>query len=159
MSLEGIQNYSVIITDTSCFILLEKIKALEVLNKLFKKVATTPQIQLEFGSDLPPWVEIKSVKNNALLEVLKEVIDLGEASAIALALETPKSLIIIDDKKGRKLAEKMKLNFMGTLGLLLKAKEHHIITHIKPYIDNIQKTDFRLSRSITEYILELADEN
>jgi predicted nucleic acid-binding protein len=159
MSLEGIPDYSIIITDTSCFILLDKIEAFEVLHKLFQNVTTTPEIQREFGSDLPSWVQIRSVKDIALMEVLKGSVDPGEASAIALAMETPNSLIIVDDLKGRKLATRMELNFMGTLGLLLKAKEHHIISHIRPYIDKIQITDFRISQSIVNYVLESAGEN
>ena len=158
MSLAGIQDYSIIITDTSCFILLDKIQAFDVLNKLFQNVATTPEIQLEFGSDLPQWVKIKPVKDVALMEVLKGSVDPGEASAIALAMEITNSLLIVDDLKGRKLAARMELNFMGTLGLLLKAKEHNVIPYIKPYIDKIQTTDFRISASIVNYVLEQAGE-
>src|SRR3569833_2500651 len=126
MSLTGSQEYSIIITDTSCFITLEKIGALEILHKTFKNIVTTPEIQQEFGSELPSWVEIRPVKDIALLEVFKETIDIGEASAIALAMETSNAIIIIDDLKGRKFASKMGLNFMGTLGLFVKAKEHGV---------------------------------
>lgn len=159
MSLAGFQNYNIIITDTSCFILLDKINAFDVLQGLFHNVTTTPEIQREFGSDLPAWIEIRPVKDMILMEVLKESVDPGEASAIALAMETPDSLIIIDDLKGRKLAARMELNFIGTLGLLLKAKEHCVIPLIKPYIDKIQATDFRISQSIVNYILEQAKES
>ncbi|SEA10504.1 DUF3368 domain-containing protein [Pedobacter hartonius] len=159
MSLEGIQEYSIIITDTSCFILLDKIKAFDILHRLFRNVTTTPEILIEFGGDLPEWIQIRSVKDNTLMEVLKESVDPGEASAIALAIETPNSLIIVDDLKGRKLATRMNLNFMGTLGMLLKAKEHQIISHIKPYIEKIQMTDFRLSQAVISYALELAGES
>lgn len=158
MSLPGIPDYSIIITDTSCFILLDKIEAFDILHRVFHNVTTTPEIQREFGSDLPQWVKIRHVKDVALMEVLKGSVDPGEASAIALAMETPNSLIIVDDLKGRKLAARMKLSFMGTLGLLLKAKEHNAIPSIKPYIDKIQATDFRISPSIVNYILEQAGE-
>jgi len=63
-------------------------------------------------------------------------------------MKTINSLIIVDDLKGRKLATRMKLNFIGTLRLLLKAKEHPIILHIKPYIAKTQETDFWISQSI-----------
>lgn len=159
MNLEGTQEYSIVITDTSCFILLDKIKAFDILHRLFQNVTTTPEILEEFGGDLPEWIQIRSVKDNTLMEVLKESVDPGEASAIALAIETPNSLIIVDDLKGRKLAARMDLNFMGTLGMLLKAKEHQIITQIRPYIEKIQMTDFRLSQAVIGYVLELAGES
>ena len=159
MSLEGTQEYRIIFTDTSCFILLDKINAFDILHRLFQNVTTTPEILKEFGGDLPDWIQIRSVKDNALMEVLRESVDPGEASAIALAIETPNSLIIVDDLKGRKLATRMDLNFMGTLGMLLKAKQHQIISHIRPYIEKIQMTDFRLSQALISYALELAGES
>ena len=48
--------------------------------------------------------------------------DAGEASAIALASELQPSLLIIDDLKGRKLAEQLHLTYTGTLGICLKAR-------------------------------------
>ncbi len=48
----------------------------------------------------------------------------------------------------------MALNFMGTLGLLVKAKEYGVISAVKPYIEKIQATDFRVSSSLVNLILE-----
>jgi predicted nucleic acid-binding protein len=156
MSLTVSREYNVIITDTSCFITLEKINAFEILHQVFNNVATTPEIQQEFGSELPAWVEIRSVKDIALLEVFKETVDLGEASALALAMETSNAMIIIDDLKGRKFASRMGLTFMGTLGLFVKAKEYAVISHIRPYIEKIQATDFRVSPALANLVLERA---
>ncbi len=150
--------YNIIITDTSCLILLEKIDAFGVLKYLFKNITTTPEIKNEFGTGLPEWIAIKPVKDIALFEVLKENVDPGEASAIALAIETPNSLVIIDDLKARKLAKRMALDLMGTLGMLLKAKQHGIIPNIRLYVDRIQATDFRVSSAIIAYVLETAGE-
>ncbi|MGK6352744.1 DUF3368 domain-containing protein [Parapedobacter sp. DT-150] len=158
MSLTGSREYSVIITDTSCFIALDKIGAFEILHRAFKKVITTPEISEEFGGELPSWIEIRPVVDKTLQEVLKETVDLGEASAIALALETLNAILIIDDLKGRKLASKMALTFMGTLGLLVKAKEFGVISKIKPYIDKIQATDFRISQDLVNVVLKKTGE-
>ena len=49
----------VVISDTSCLIILDKIGELDLLHKLYGKVFTTPQIAEEFGDELPFWVEIK----------------------------------------------------------------------------------------------------
>lgn len=158
MSLTGSREYNIIITDTSCFITLEKIGAFEVLHQSFKNIVTTPEIQQEFGSELPSWVEIRSVQDVTLQEVFKETVDAGEASAIALAMETSNAILIVDDLKGPKLASRMALNYMGTLGLLLKAKEYGVILAVKPYIDKIQATDFRLAPSLVNLILEKTNE-
>ena len=158
MNLTGSRGYNIIITDTSCFITLDKIGAFDVLRKAFKNIVTTPEIQQEFGSELPSWVEIRSVQDFTLQEAFKETVDAGEASAIALAMETSNAILIVDDLKGRKLASRMALNFMGTLGLLVKAKEYGVIPAVKPYLDRIQATDFRVSPTLVNLILEKTNE-
>ncbi len=55
--------YRVIIADTSCFILLDKINYLEILNDLFGEVSTTLEVSLEFNKPLPGWVKIETVKD------------------------------------------------------------------------------------------------
>jgi len=107
---------------------------------------------------LPKWIEIRPVQDITLKEVFKESVDPGEASAIALAMETSNAILIIDDLKGRKLASKMALSFMGTLGLLVKAKEYGVISFVKPYIEKIQNTDFRISSSLVDLVLEKTGE-
>lgn len=92
------------------------------------------------------------------MDLLKESVDPGEASAIALAMEISYPLLIVDDLKGRKLAIRMDISIMGTLGMLLKAKQQYIIPFIKPYINRIQSTNFRVSQAIVNYLLEQAGE-
>lgn len=139
-------------------ILLQKINALEILNQLYNQVITTPQVESEYGDNLPHWISVKAVKDTALLQILNETVDLGEASAITLTIETPGSSILIDDLKGRKLAKRLGLNFMGVLGMLLKAKQHNLITAVKPFIYRIRQTDFRVTEELIIYLLEQAGE-
>jgi len=75
MSLTGSREYSIIIADTSCFITLDKIGAFEILHQVFKNIVTTPEIQQEFGEELPEWIEIRYVQGTTLKEVLKETVD------------------------------------------------------------------------------------
>ena len=84
--------------------------------------------------------------------------DKGEASAIALALENEKSLLILDDSKARKLALRLKLDYTGTLGILLKGKELGIVSSIKPLLLQIQQTNFRFSEKVLMAILAEANE-
>ncbi len=66
--------------------------------------------------------------------------------------------MIIDDRKAPNLAKRMHLEFIGTLGLLLEAKAQGVIAQLKPYIDKIQQTNFRVTRDIVDYVLEQAGE-
>ncbi|HYK76358.1 MAG TPA: DUF3368 domain-containing protein [Daejeonella sp.] len=85
-------------------------------------------------------------------------IDRGEASAMALAIESENSLLILDDLKARKLAAKLNLNYTGTLGIILKAKREGLLSSIRPILEKIQMTNFRFSDKILNEILKEADE-
>ena len=86
-------------------------------------------------------------------------VDKGEASAIALAIEYSDVLLLLDDLKARKLATKLNLKYTGTLGIITKAKNKGLIEKVKPVLDKIQKTDFRISEKILKEILLLNDED
>jgi len=152
--LQEFQNDNAVITDTSCFILLDKIDALFILNALYKNVITTPEIVNEFGKPLPDWIRIKAVKNKHLQNTYLVKVDLGEASAIALAMELNSPLLILDDLKGRKLASQLNLRFTGTLGVLILAKKSGVVPLLKPYFEKIKTTDFRIAPDLLKRILE-----
>jgi predicted nucleic acid-binding protein len=148
----------VIIADTNCFILLDKIASMHILSDLFGGVTTTREVRNEFGKQLPEWVRIVIVKNTHQQSILEAEIDKGEASAIALAIETEYSLLILDDLKARKLATKLNLQFTGTLGIFLKAKQSGIIPSVRSVLEKIQQTDFRFSEKTFQEILRTANE-
>ena len=148
----------VVIADTSCLIVLTKIKALPLLNLLYKEVYITPEIAQEFGEVLPKWIIIEEVSNKKIIRLLNNLLDLGESSAIALAFEKENVLLILDDLKGRKEAEKLGLSFTGTLGVLHRAKKENHIKIIKPYIHSLKAVGFRISTKVEEEILKLNEE-
>ncbi|MEO6852061.1 MAG: DUF3368 domain-containing protein, partial [Mucilaginibacter sp.] len=136
---------TVVITDTSCLIILEKIALLGILHQLFAVVLTTPEIAEEYGLSLPGWIIIMTVKDKSFQQKLLSSVDPGEASAIALAHEIENKYLITDDLKARKLSLKLGLAVIGSLGVLLRAKEAGHIGFIKPYIELMKQTDFRVS--------------
>jgi predicted nucleic acid-binding protein len=140
-------------------IALSKIEGIELLKELYQEVYITEEIAFEFGETLPEWIRIESVKNKKYQQLLDLYLDLGEASAIALALEKVEVLLILDDLKGRKEAEKLGFRITGTLGILFKAKKEGLITELKPYIEKLKAVGFRLSSKIEEEILRKSNEN
>jgi predicted nucleic acid-binding protein len=148
------QNNNAVITDTSCFILLDKIDAFPILKALYQHVITTPEIAGEFGKPLPGWIHIQSVENKELQNSYLEKVDVGEASAIALAMELSSPLLILDDLKGRKLASQLNLKYTGTLGVLILARQKRIIPLLSPYFRKIKETDFRIAPDLLQKILE-----
>jgi predicted nucleic acid-binding protein len=150
--------HKIIISDTSCFIILTNIGELSLLQKIYSKITTTVEIANEFGEPLPEWVEILSVKSKDTQRLLELQIDKGESSAIALALEISDSLLILDYIKARKVATQLGLSITGTLGIIIKAKLEGIIPSVIPILDKIKQTDFRLSNEVELQVLKAAME-
>jgi predicted nucleic acid-binding protein len=148
----------VIISDTSCLILLEKIGELHLLKKLFGKICITEEIAKEFNQALPDWFEISNPKNKTYQIMLEATLDKGEASAIAFAIEQEDCLLILDDLKGRKYAEHLGLKITGTLGVLLDAKVSGHLASVKSCIDKMKQTDFRLTQELERQVLEKSGE-
>lgn len=147
-----------IISDTSCFIILTNIGELDLLHKVYGQIATTIDIANEYGEKLPEWVEIKDVKDKYRQQLLEMQIDKGESSAIALALETPDSTLVLDDYKARRIAEQLHLIYTGTVGVIIKAKRMGFIPSIRPLLEKIRQTDFRISIDIELQALKEANE-
>jgi len=157
MSSEFLPKNKIVIADTSCLVLLEKINALAILHELYATVLITPEIAKEYGTPLPDWVTVQS-SDQSLKKRFEQFVDQGEASAIALASEISCDYLIIDDLAGRKLAEKLRLPIKGTVGVLLSAKQNGIILLFRPYLDLIQQTNFRLSGQLVEQFIKDAGE-
>lgn len=147
-----------IISDTSCLIILSKIGELNLLKEVYGNISTTSDIAAEFGEELPYWIEIQQVKDLHKQQLLEMQIDKGESSAIALALETESSFVILDDHKARQIAERLGINYAGTIGIIIKAKISGIIPSIKPILEKIKQTNFRISTELEIIALQEAGE-
>jgi predicted nucleic acid-binding protein len=148
----------IIISDTSCLIILNKIGELDLLRQLYNTVTITQDILLEYGEQLPDWIEVQQANDQYRQQLLEMQIDKGEASAIALALETADNIVILDDWKARKLAERLGLTVTGTLGVIIRAKNTGLIPSIKPYLEKIRETNFRISEELEQIALKEANE-
>jgi len=150
--------HKTIISDTSCLIILSKIGELDLLEKLYKRVFTTQEIADEFGEAIPEWLIIETVSDKLRQQILELQIDKGESSAIALALEIKDSTLILDDFKARKVALRLGLTITGTIGIIIKAKLNGIIPSIKPLLNSIKSTNFRISPELELQALKQANE-
>lgn len=147
-----------IVSDASCLILLNKISRLDLLRQVFGKILITNIVAEEFGHPIPEWVEVRPT-DSFLQKGLLNILDAGEASAITLATELHDALLIIDESKGRKVAKKMGLSVTGSLGVVIIAKNNGHISSVKAIIEKIERTNFRISPSIIQSVLQKAGES
>lgn len=149
----------VVISDTSCLILLSKIEMISLLEKMYGKVYVTDIVASEYGEPLPEFIEIRRLKDNFHFSILDQEMDAGEASSIALGLEIPGSLIILDDKKARKMALKLNIPHTGIIGILVQAKKIGKIEKVKPYLELLKKSGMWVSSELYFEILNITGEN
>ncbi|MEH2411727.1 DUF3368 domain-containing protein [Nostoc sp.] len=98
------------------------------------------------------WLQVISV-STITLNIPPEL-DNGEREAIALALETGERQILLDEREARQVAQNLGLQTIGTLGILLLAKNRKIITQVQPLLDAMINTaQYWVSRSLYEQVL------
>lgn len=156
-----------VIVNTSPLFYLHQIERLDLLQALYRRIIAPTSVQRELlagqtqGLSIPAleqldWVEIAS----ANARFLPNVTDLGEGEAevIAIGIENPGSLLILDDALGRRIARLYQLTYTGTLGVLIRAKELGHLTEVLPLIQRLQDRGMWLSPPLIENILGLAGE-
>lgn len=77
---------------------------------------------------------------------------------MALALENPKRVVLLDDSLARRTAQAAGLTVMGTLGVLLEAKSRGFTESIGPLMERLENTGMWISEDVQRRILRLAGE-
>jgi len=152
-----------IVSNTSPLIVLKKARAIMLLTELFKEILIPPAVwselkvrEEEFFKRLEG-LRITEVGDRHLVNALALTVDLGEAEAIALSLETDVPPLI-DDLKGRRIARRMGVRIIGSLGILALAKRNGLVDCIKPYIDRFLAEGYYLDKRLVEEFLKALDE-
>ena len=155
----------VIVSDTTSLIVLEGLSAFELLAKVFDSVLIPQAVFNEFVVGSPSLaqdlqalgsVEIIQLPASEQLQALLLILDQGEAEAITLALD--KQLpILIDERKGRSIAQQKGLVVTGFVGLLVLATQRKAITNqvAKKLLDQAIKNGFRLSTQLYQQVLRV----
>ena len=159
-----------IISDTTPIISLIKINRLDLLEKLFEEVLIPEAVYRELTTNAlfeneakivktSSFLKTSSVQNRKSLQLLQAVsgLDDGESEAIILADELKSDVLIMDERKGRKVAEKLGIKITGTVGVLLQSYSENMISsdEIKTYLDQLKNSNIRLSESIIQKALEM----
>jgi hypothetical protein len=104
------------------------------------------------------WLDVVPVEDRTAVAVLGERLGQGESEAIVLAIEQKADVLLIDEARGRRAAEGHGVSVLGTLGVLLAAKRHALIPSVCDPIERLSQTGFRMSATLRERVLDLANE-
>lgn len=157
-----------IIADTSPLQYLHQIGYLHLLPALAGEVLVPPAVvaELAAGRQLglrlpdPTAIDWITIQPSASLLALPLAIDLGagEREVLALGIETPDAVIVLDDAFARRVAQAMGLQITGTIGIILSAKQAGLIPTVTPLLEALKAHGFRLSRITRTAVLKLAGE-
>ena len=156
------------ISDTSPLLYLYRIGGIDWLSQLFEQVWIPEAVIRELdigrsrGYDVPDLEEyiILKVANPKSMPSEWLVLDLGvgEMAVIALGLENPERILLLDDMLARRTAKAAGLQVWGTLRVLLEAKSHGLIDAVMPYLNRLSDSGMWMSTEIRNRILKLAGE-
>lgn len=93
-----------------------------------------------------------------LVQALLSDLDRGESEALALAREVDARFVLVDERAARRLCLELGLIPVGTLGVLMRAKEHGLIPSIRDRINKLSEAGFYLSERVKRDVLNLASE-
>jgi hypothetical protein len=157
-----------VISNTSPLFYLHRLGQLDLLQRLYQRLLVPEAVVEELnagrdqGEDVPDvanyaWIEVHTVRAPEVVTLITDL-GAGEAQVLALALEAPGSLVLLDDRLARAVARLRNIRLTGTAGVLLKAKQEGHISAVAPLLDRLLQLDFRLSNAVKASILKLAQE-
>lgn len=158
----------IVISDTTPIISLLKAGKLKLLEMLYHKVMIPEAVFEELTSNAVYKAEkeeiikctflvSEKVKNTESVNILRDVtgLDEGESEALVLYQEKKADLLLIDEHKGRSVAKRMSVEYIGTVGILMMAYDEGIIMaqEVKETLEVLLAQDIRLSRKLCNKVL------
>lgn len=157
-----------VISNTSPLLYLYRIGGIDWLHSLFVEVWTAGAVLREFEDGRKLGYDVPDLTTYSWLDIREPAVPLpphigrslgtGERAVIALGLERPEHVILLDDAAARKAAAASGLAVWGTLRILLEAKSQGIVSSIAPLVDSLRHAGMWMSDDIRERIVRLAGE-
>jgi uncharacterized protein len=159
----------IIVADAGPLIALAKCERLDLLTLIFHEVHVPKTVFEEATGGRPkPETELirsfvsqrcvlQQDRDDELFKRLLLRLDPGESQAISWA-HFLGSAVLIDEKRGRMVAQAHGLPIVGVLGLFLLSKKLGHIEAVKPLLEQLAKNKYLLSDSLVTKVLQSAAE-
>lgn len=156
----------IVVSDASPGIALAAVERLDLLRELFGRIIVPEEVFQEIvaAEDGAPgvrevqaadWIERRAVKEQVLVQALSLELDRGETEAIALAMEMQADLLLMDERRGRKVAARLGLPVLGVLGILVRAKGAGRIGAVRPILGALHhRSGFRVGQPLYDRVLQ-----
>ena len=156
----------ILIADSSALVALSVCDSLDLLDALFGEVKVPQAVFDEVSVNHKPESavlerylqgKVESVDTEKYV-YLDAYADAGETEAMLLYKQMSADWLLIDDKRGRKIAAVNHINTIGSLGVLLSAKKRGLISAVKPNIDQIVESEVYIGQTLRQIVLDMAGE-
>lgn len=156
----------ILIADASALIALSACDSLTLLDALFGQVWVPEAVFQEVAiADKPQAARLRHYLEGKVRAVdlqhyvfLDAFADAGETAAMLLYKEMAADYLLIDDKRGRKVAKINQIRTIGSLGVLLQAKRVGLISAVAPLLQQIAASPVFLGAGLVQTVLDLAGE-
>lgn len=149
----------IVVSDSAPLIALARISQFDLLKSLYGSVSIPRAVHSEVTKDklsragamevsAAEWLRVCVVQDQVAVALLEQQLDTGESEAIVLALQLGADALLIDEKKGRRIAQSQGLPVVGTIGTILLAKQKRLIDEVTPLLIELQNSEFRMSPSL-----------
>lgn len=158
-----------IVADTGPLVILAKLNHLPLLHQLYTEIRIPETVLIEattlaYRQDAKRIVGFAAQYSQVMPDIAEDDpdyldygLDAGEAQAISWA-KRANCPVLLDERRGRAVAKQEHLAVLGTVGLLLKAKQAGLIPEISSLLDNMLAYDYRLAPALIQQAKLLADE-
>lgn len=155
-----------VIADTSALIALAACRSLHLLEELFDDVRVPPAVLKECtvtgrpeADALLVYLSSKVVEVDlALFVIATPGLGRGELEAMALYRKLSANLLLVDDQRARKVARFNGMNVVGSVGVLLAARQRGKVSSLRPLLEAIQRAGIYISHELVAETLRLAGE-
>ena len=158
-----------LVCDTTLLLYLGRIGQARLLPALFEPVCVPEPVasELDVGrlmrrDTIDPrqldWAAVVPVSQGDMDTLPPNRLGVGERAVIAYTRSHSGCIAGLDDRQARLLAERMGLTVVGTIGILLRAKQAGLIPAVQPLLDAVQSEGFRLGIDLYQEALRLAGE-
>lgn len=152
----------IVVSDTSPITALLQVGRCELLSAIFVEVVVPVAVRDElhrFHDSLPDYIGVRAIRDEHLAKCLRDSLDAGEAEAVVLAEEIGADYLLMDEKRGRSIAESRGLKVVGLLGVLLLAKKIGYLDSVGGLLAEIEScSGFFVSDSVKQIVLKAAGE-
>jgi predicted nucleic acid-binding protein len=147
--------------DASCLIGLSKVQMETLPLQLYTKVIIPPAVQAEFGGAVEGYI-VQPPSNRVHVQTLRLILGAGESEVIALGVELSQGgeqvEMVLDDLQARRIALSYGLRIVGTVGLLIRAKQSGYMESVRAILQQMRASGFRCSPELFRRAIELAQE-